>query len=39
VAGTVHQAYRSDARTRTGDEDGFVEETGGIEEGHGRDDS
>lgn len=31
----MYQAHRSDTRTCTGDEDGFVEETRGVEEGHG----
>ena len=33
--GAAYQTYCSDARTRTGDEDGFAEETRGVEEGHG----
>lgn len=33
----VYRTYRSDTRTRTGDENGFVEETGRIEEGHATD--
>ena len=37
MRGVAHWAHRSDARTRTGDEDGFVEEARSIEEGHGAD--
>jgi len=31
----AYQTYCSDARTCTGDKDGFAEETRGVEEGHG----
>ena len=37
IRGVVYQAHRSDARARTGDEDGFIDETRGVEEGHGTD--
>lgn len=33
----VYQTYRSDPRTRTSDENGFVEEARRIEKGHGTD--
>ena len=32
--GPAYRAYRSNARTRTGYEDGFVQEARGVEEGH-----
>lgn len=35
--GPAYRAYCSDARTRTGYEDGFVQEAGGVEEGHSTD--
>ena len=37
MRGVAYQAHRSDTRARTGDEDSFVEETRGVEEGHGAD--
>ena len=37
MRGVAYQAHCSDARTCTGDEDGFTEETRGVEEGHGAD--